>query len=93
MGVREWRISLSALPVWMESQGCGKTSVHTATLLETLRFGGGGTGPQGRAGGDRSLDVEWVLEPGETYVFLITNQSGAVANIGFWAFWYEEDEG
>lgn len=66
---------------------------HTATLLETLLFGGGGSGPQGRAGGERSLDVEWVLKPGETYVLLITNQSGDTANIGFWAFWYEESGG
>jgi hypothetical protein len=58
--------------------------------LETLRFGGGGTGPQGRSGGDRSTDIEWVLEPGTDYVFIITNQSGAAADIGFWVFWYEE---
>jgi hypothetical protein len=77
-----------------------ETLVHTATvnltgatLLETLRFGGGGTGPQGRAGGDRSTDIEWVLAQGESYVFLITNTSGAVANIGVWLFWYEEAAG
>lgn len=66
---------------------------HTATLLETLMFGGGGSGPQGRAGGDRSLDVEWVLKPNETYAFVITNLSGSAADIGFWAFWYEENAG
>jgi hypothetical protein len=77
-----------------------ETLVHTATvdltgatLLETLRFGGGGTGPQGRAGGDRSTDIEWVLAQGEDYVFLITNTSGAVASIGVWLFWYEEAAG
>ena len=63
---------------------------HAATLLETLYFGGGGTGPQGRAGGDRSIDIEWVLNPGEEYVFIITNTSGSAADIGFWMFWYEE---
>ena len=63
---------------------------HTAKLLPTLRFGGGGTGPQGRAGGDRSTDIEWVLEPETKYVIQITNTSGAAADIGFWAFWYEE---
>jgi hypothetical protein len=63
---------------------------HAAVLLETLYFGGGGTGPQGRSGGDRSIDIEWVLDPGQTYVFTITNTSGAAADIGFWAFWYEE---
>lgn len=65
---------------------------HAATLLETLLFGGGGSGPQGRAGGDRSIDIEWVLAPGEEYVIQITNTSGGVADIGFWMFWYEEPE-
>ena len=77
-----------------------ETLVHTAavnlagaTLLETLNFGGGGTGPQGRAGGDRSTDIEWVLRQSENYVFLITNTSGVAADIGVWLFWYEEGAG
>jgi hypothetical protein len=68
----------------------GGPPAHNALLLETLRFGGGGTGPQGRAGGDRGLDVEWVLKPAEQYVFILTNNSGVAADIGFWMFWYEE---
>lgn len=74
-----------------------ETVVHTATLdltgatlIETLYFGGGGVGPQGRVGGERSLDIEWVLKPSEQYVFLVTNTSGVQADINFWAFWYEE---
>ena len=69
------------------------TNLVGATLLETLRFGGGGTGPQGRSGGDRSMDIEWVLKQDTLYVFRVTNQSGVAANIGMWLFWYEEERG
>ena len=69
------------------------TNLAGATLLETLRFGGGGTGPQGRTGGDRSTDIEWILKQDTLYVFRVTNQSGVAANIGMWLFWYEEEKG
>jgi hypothetical protein len=68
------------------------SDITGGTVLELLRFGGGGTGPQGRSGGDRSIDIEWVLKPNTTYVFRITNTSGSEADIGFWAFWYEEPD-
>jgi hypothetical protein len=37
--------------------------------------------------------VEWVLHPSEEYVFVVTNTSGVVADIGVWLFWYEEARG
>ncbi len=66
---------------------------HNAQRLEVLRFGGGGTGPQGRAGGDRSTDIEWVLKPSTSYVLRVTNNSSVAADIGVWIFWYEEEDG
>jgi len=90
-------INRNRLPVIPASE---ETIVHTAAvtigsavLLEVLYFGGGGTGPQGRAGGDRSVDIEWVFQRGETYVWTITNTSGVAANINLWLFWYEETAG
>lgn len=64
------------------------TSISAGTSLEATLFGGGGAGPGG--GGNRSADLEFVLKPNTTYLFRLTNNSGAAKGLSLWVFWYEE---
>jgi hypothetical protein len=65
------------------------TVTGAGTLLEN-RFVPGGTGPQaaGGAGGQRN---EWVLAPGRTYLYRITNRAGNNQPASMVVEWYEEE--
>ena len=65
------------------------TNISGGTVLETIDFGGGGNGANAPSG-SRSLDIEFVLKQNTTYLFRVTNNSGATENITLFVFWYEE---
>ena len=49
-----------------------------------------GTGPRPGAGlSDLANDEEWILAPNTSYLIRLTNNSGALINLGFDFLWYE----
>jgi hypothetical protein len=61
------------------------TIIHTQWAPPTAA--GQGQSPQGI--GDVEQGEEWILIPGEQYLFRITNNSGATIDIGYELMWFE----
>jgi hypothetical protein len=55
-----------------------------ATTLETQQF---------ISEYPRTLDIEFVLKPDTWYIRTLTNSTGGAADINFFEFWYEENNG
>jgi len=65
------------------------TGISAGTKIEQpFPFGGGGAGSG--SGGLKDKDLEFQLAVNTTYLFKLTNLSGAAKALGLWVFWYEE---
>jgi len=76
-------------------------ALYNANLLEVIKFGSGGEVTEGATGqgggssgqgGNKTLDIEWVLKQDTSYLLKITNEWSESADISVWLYWYEEEE-
>ncbi|MDF1565328.1 MAG: hypothetical protein P1V51_19985 [Deltaproteobacteria bacterium] len=67
----------------------GEASITPTTLLDTI-YVGGSSGGKASGGGQAVDDVEWVLNPGASYILRATNGGASASSANVKALWYEE---